>query len=281
MNCVPNNLGLTFLSEILPEHPKRYLAIGGLPRSGTTSCDRWLHSFPSCFIADEFHGLTAPDYSAALRFLQDYAHHEVEVWTDSAGRSWREATLNDLDWRRHRALLSTLFLYTRSLKFLGKKPKEIDTIGFKLPMLETVFSGLLPCLLQNETFFVYCVREPIDILKSNWTMPWTKETDQERFVDWFISEIARSMAGIKKIQAAGCPVLFWSTPAHDTGAEAFIQKLGIFAHSANRETPRNHFDEWPPERRRKTPPLSNALINYFSLHPTIEKYRLLGSAEMA
>lgn len=266
-----------FLARLRPEAPLHLLVVGGLPRSGTSSCDRFLHAHTGCFMTDEHHGLLNDRFLSAHEFLIDYQNSEIDVWRSDSGRSWRDFTLPELDWARRRELLSLLFLYTRPSKFIGKTPEELGVIGIKLPHIENTLLRMKALVAPCPVTFIYCVREPIRVLTSNWEMPWVSTIDSQQFANGMLPQYADSLAAFRAITEAKVRTVVWRTPdSADNGnlRQDFIDELdlggamGCYQASATQVV-----DEWPPERRRQAPPIGDEVIRAFSSADAVREFR--------
>jgi len=269
---------LEFVAQLPAGTPGHLVIVGGLPRSGTSSCDRFLHAHAGCFMTDEHHGLMNEQLLSAQDFLSDYQRNEIALWRDGAGRSWRGYALPELDWSRRRWLLSLLFLYTRRDKFLGKSPRQVTVVGAKLPHAERVVPRLAHLLAPCPVSFVYCVREPTRVLSSNWQMPWVSGTDSEQFVAGMIQQYGTSLSAFRAVREAKVSTVVWKTP--DTPADAgaiarpFLDQLGLAEELGcyqNAAIP--VVDEWPPERRRPAVPIPVSVMRAFSESPVVQAFR--------
>lgn len=270
--------GLAFLAAVPAQQPSDILLVGGLPRSGTSSCDRFLHAYTRCFMLDEHHGLIQDAFLSAQEFLVQYRSDELGVWTDAAGRSWREYNGMQLDWLRQRSLLALLFLCTRPGKFAGKSADQLGVVGFKLPHLERTVARVARLLAPLPVHFVYCVREPLQVLQSNWQMPWVAGADAAAFGVGIAQQYAVSLAAYRSARDAGIRTLVWHTPerpASDTReTDAFLERLALGPQLGPRaHDPVPVVDEWPAERRRVTPPLPPQVLRSFSESAEVREIR--------
>lgn len=270
--------GLAFLSAVPAAQPSDILLVGGLPRSGTSSCDRFLHAFSRCFMLDEHHGLIQDAFLSAQEFLQQYRSDELGVWTDAAGRSWRDYDGMQLDWLRQRSLLALLFLCTRPGKFAGKVPEQLGVVGFKLPHLERTVARVARLLAPLPVHFVYCVREPLQVLQSNWQMPWVGGNDSAAFGAGIAQQYGVSLAAYRSARNAGIRTVVWRTPDRPAAdlreADAFLQALDLGAQLGPRvQDPVPVIDEWPAERRRAAPALPLEVLRSFTASAEVRAFR--------
>lgn len=257
----------SFLKKLSKSEP---FIIGGLPRAGTSSCERILHSADNCFVADEFHGLSDSGYLNSLKFLNSYPDIETNVWVDECGLSWRELSRSDLHERAHILQLATLLAYTRPSKFAGKDPTAISHFGVKLPSIENAFPQLEPLLSKNPIPFIYCARNPTDILFSHWQMPWVTEDNPKRFAESVLADLRRSIDSFRAIARSGSPVFIWKTPI---SYEGVIQAAHFLNLARSIPTRLAVVDEWPRERRRTISPISDVILADFSVHEIVQEYR--------
>lgn len=255
------------------DRPVQYLAIGGLPRSGTSSCERWLHGYRGIFVADEFQGFNDAAYLAGLAFKGDYIHSEIELWTDENGRTWRGTTRDRLDRGRTIAEIVNLLLHTRPSKFAGKDPADCLVFGFKLPLLEEHFADVWPSFGKQPFPFLYCARDPAAILQSLWTMPWVAPTDEDSFVEATRLHIRQSLDGLDRVVATGAPTAIWRTPCSEYDANDAIAQLGLSRLAGARDEQPGAIDEWPKQRRRSRPALSDGAMRTFNVSPEVQRYR--------
>ncbi|MBL8339067.1 MAG: sulfotransferase [Rhodoferax sp.] len=276
--ALPPSPGLTFLAAVPPTEPTDVLLVGGLPRSGTSSCDRFLHAFTRCFMLDEHHGLIQESFLSAQEFLLQYRRDELAVWTDAAGRSWRDYDGAQLDWLRQRSLLALLFLCTRPGKFAGKEAAQLGVVGFKLPHLERTVARVARLLAPLSVHFVYCVREPLQVLQSNWQMPWVGGADTAAFGNGIAQQYGVSLAAYRAARDAGIRTVVWRTPERPTSdmreADAFLAELGLAAQLGPRAVDAVPvIDEWPAERRRTAVPLPEEVLIRFSQSAEVQAFR--------
>jgi hypothetical protein len=269
---------LEFVAQLAADAPRHLLIVGGLPRSGTSSCDRFLHAHAGCFMTDEHHGLMNEQLLSAQDFLSDYQRNEVGLWQDEAGRSWRGYALPELERSRRRWLLSLLFLYTRRDKFLAKSPGRIAVVGAKLPHVERFVPRLAALFAPCPVSFVYCVREPTRVLSSNWQMPWVSGADSEQFVAGMIQQYAASLSAFRTVREADIPTVVWKTPDtpgdFDANGQSFLDKLGLAEHLGGyRSAAIPVIDEWPPERRRRAAAIADPAMRAFSESPAVRAFR--------
>lgn len=270
--------GLAFLAAVPAAQPSDILLVGGLPRSGTSSCDRFLHAFTRCFMLDEHHGLINEAFLAAQEFLVQYRSDELGVWTDPAGRSWRDYDGQQLDWLRQRSLLALLFLCTRPGKFTGKDAAQLGVVGFKLPHLERTVARVARLLAPRPVHFVYCVREPLQVLQSNWQMPWVGGADTAAFGAGIAQQYGVSLAAYRAARDAGIRTLVWHTPERPSAdrreADAFLAALDLDRQLGPRaQDPVPVIDEWPAERRRVAPPMPADVLQRFSASDEVRAFR--------
>ena len=261
------------------QQPSDILLVGGLPRSGTSSCDRFLHAYTRCFMLDEHHGLIQDAFLSVQEFLAQYHSDELGMWTDASGRGWREYNGMQLDWLRQRSLLALLFLCTRPGKFVDKAADQLGVVGFKLPHLERTVARVARLLVPLPVHFVYCVREPLQVLQSNWQMPWVAGADPAAFVGGITQQYAVSLAAFRSARDAGIRTVVWHTPerpASDTrDIDAFLERLALGPQLGPRaHEPVPVVDEWPTERRRVTPPLPPDMLRSFSESAEVREFRV-------
>ncbi len=269
---------LAFLSTLAVDAPRHILIVGGLPRSGTSSCDRFLHAHSGCFMLDEHHGLLNDQLLSGHEYLVDYQNSEIDLWKSATGRGWRNYNSSELDRVRRRALLSLLFLYTRRDKFVDKSPREIAVVGIKLPHIEATVSRIAALAAPCPVTFVYCVREPTLVLSSNWEMPWVSTGDGQLFAQNMVQQYATSLAAFRALRQANIRTIIWRTPdtSGDEGSryQAFLRELGLVQEmGCYQKTALAVVDEWPRTRRRRVAPLDDGIIRAFSAADAVQEFR--------
>lgn len=264
----------SLVEEFLGLQRKRMIFIGGLPRSGTSSCESLLHAQEGCFVFDEFHPLLSGDFLMQLRRDRLYAKSQLDIWADSAGLDWRNFSRRDYLNANLFVFLVTLAAYTKKSKFKEKDPGKLSLLATKLPFIEETYLQIREELLYYgiETHFVYCVREPVASLSSNWQMPWISSIDPEEFAIEYLKDLNRSLSAMENIPSHESSV--WMTPQSrefpNEGDVGFDQKvrswIGDFS---NRPV---YSDEWPIERRhlRKLP---EHVIRDFSDSNVVRRFR--------
>lgn len=269
---------LEFLAQLPGDTPTHLIIVGGLPRSGTSSCDRFLHAHSGCFMTDEHHSLLNEQILSGYEYLVDYQNSEIALWKSDAGRSWRNYKLTELDWARRRWLLSLLFLHTRREKFAGKFPERVAVIGVKLPHIENTVPRIVPLVAPCPVTFVYCVREPTLVLSSNWEMPWVSSSDARMFADNMLQQYASSLAAFRTVRKTNIKTVIWRTPdtAGDDGAsrQTFLSELDLVTQlGSHQDTAIPVVDEWPRERRRRVAPIGDAVLKAFSESDAVQEFR--------
>ena len=148
------------------------ILIGGLPRSGTTLCERLFGSHPEIRIFDESPLSSMPSLLA-----------EQQAFYGPAIESWRNLTECELKWRQA-TLIAELWM-------LGSDPKKLTNdrflyVGQKTPGVEEdlpFYQRYFPCGL----ILIYCVRHPVRVLRSMLAMPWNTGVPAAQLIDYILT----------------------------------------------------------------------------------------------
>lgn len=257
-----------FLGSLDVRRLEKIVVVGGLPRSGTTSLDAALHACPSCFMCDEFHDLLLLEVRRFFNRLQNYHGNEGRHWLDAEGRTWRGMDAEDHTEATAYALSQTLLAFTNPAKFSGKHAIDIRVLGFKHPRIERggqMFRNAFPFA---ETKFVYAAREPVAVLKSLWTMRWTREDDPQALMDRIIRDYEQSLGHLQTLVDREMECIVFRTGIDRV--DDLLDRLDIQSAGEGKEW---RVDTWPHDKRRDVGSMPEALIDTFSQHPTITGFR--------
>lgn len=262
----------SFISRLSNTPPKNLLFIGGLPRSGTSSLERYLHGFENIFVTDECAAINDNGYIETFNMLSQYGKDEVALWNDENHRGWRGFSQDDLELARLASFISTFMYYTRRNKFQLKTPQKINCIGFKYPGIENKINIIRNSFETSitEVLFIYCARDPVMVLKSNWQMPWTKYTDPYDFAKYIANYYEISMSQFIDIKARK---MVWKTDLWRDKNSENIKLLNSFIELGSRQDGSSVIDEWPLYRRRSIKDIPNDVVKFFSDLPPIQEYR--------
>lgn len=262
------------VENFLELQERRMVFIGGLPRSGTSSCESFFHAQESCFVFDEYHPIKSEEFLNQLEQDRRYGISQLAIWTDSSGRDWRGFNSNDYLNARLSVLLLTLGEYTKKEKFKTKDLSKVYVLAAKLPLIEDAY-----CKIRNElsnygveTHFIYCVRDPVDSFSSNWQMPWVTDEDPAVFATSYLSMLENSLQAMEKIPSSESSVWITSQTQemkHDPGFQ-LDGKIKSWLGSLNYKPV--YSDEWPKERRRLKK-LPESVIQEFSASDITKRFR--------
>jgi hypothetical protein len=264
------------VEKFLGLREKRMIFIGGLPRSGTTSCDSFFHAQEGCFVFDEYHPIKSEEFLNQLERDRSYGCQQRKIWTDSSGRDWRGFNTDDYLNACLSVLLLTLREYTKKEKFKYKDLSKVCVLATKLPHIEDAYCRIRDELSNYgvETHFIYCVRDPVASLSSNWQMPWVTTDDPAVFARSYLSYLENSLRAMENIPSSECSV--WITPQNqemrnDPRARVQVDnKIKSWVGSLNSKPV--YSDEWPKERRvlRQLP---ENIIHEFSASGIAKRFR--------
>lgn len=167
--------------------------VGGLPRSGTTFCQRLLNSSKQFLIFDEFPPSVAPSLQSLLDGQASFYAHDFEKW-----RNVDRATLLS----RQRYLLLTLWAMGSDPSVSRKKARSIfgashvKFFGQKTPSSELDLQAYAPYFGEVGIVLVYCVRHPVAVLRSLAAMPWRGIGDEDAMIAHTVSRYEKSLAAI-------------------------------------------------------------------------------------
>lgn len=255
--------------------------VGGLARSGTSFADALVAAHPGVLAFDEFMPLKTAAFPAMLLTLKETLANDRAVWRDRFGRTWRGFGPEGDHLRVVWAFLSCLGSTTPLARLAGKDPGAATHIFCKTPSSEFHVAALADALRPLAVRYVHCVRDPIVCARSNWEMPWVRETDPGRWSDDFAAALNASRLAVARVRAAGVPThvlrsdRLWDPETASAEVKALESFIGLpftagqhaFAHSGR-------VDPWPRERRRVPPArFDDACATALSARPEIAAWR--------
>lgn len=266
------------LEHFLLHPPQKMLLIGGMPRSGTSSCDRYFQDFADCFMADEFHPVTQRAFTDLQYQLAAYGSSQLDIWQDSQGRDWRGFTRDAYKVAQIGSLFSTLILHSSPDKRAEKDLATICVFGLKLPNIEQSVATIADYLSKTgiDIHFIYCARDPRQIFSSLWEMPWITEMDEMAYVQEFSLSLSASLNAYRSLRDEMKSVwLTGATPEETTIYRSSFAKRFLWQDSLGARAPRDRYiDEWPRPRRRAVEKISDAAIHRLEELSVISEYRM-------
>ena len=253
---------------------RRIILIGGLPRSGTSSCEAFFHAQEGCFVFDEFHPLKEQGFLSQIGALQNYGEIQLDFWTDSSGYDWRNFSRKDYIDASLATFLYSVAAFTKKEKFKNKDPQKLRVLAIKLPSLEDVYPALRDALNSCgvETHFIYCARDPIKSLRSNFQMPWVGNEGPENFVSQYSKQIQRSVSAMEHIPRSEFTV--WTTPNSKGDRSDYASLVGepLLSWLGKIDSSPTYSDEWPKERRRNRE-IPDEIVDVFANSEIVQRYR--------
>lgn len=240
-----------FIAEFSMERADEFVLIGGLPRSGTSSAGAALHRSGAYFICDEFDLLLRDDYRQVALATRRMCSSEQSIWSDNAGMTWRGMNGAQYAAAARDTFANTLLNFTNPAKFVGRSAGMVRKLGVKVPRSEGAVGFVREIMAPIPVRFVYCAREPRDVLRSNWQMPWTTGEDDSVFAASIAKSYEESMEHLASL----------------SGYEVF--RTGVDKRSGNDV----RFDHWPAPLRRQVAPIRAEVEQAFSQSPPVVRFR--------
>ena len=165
------------------------VVVGGLPRSGTSFWQSLLNAHSEVLIFDEFHAMLDEGFP---RFLEGHRR-----FFDRQFERWRRVSPAEMD-ARFRELLVQFWALGTNPALLEKAHRRVRVFGLKTPGVERSLTWLSSLFGDRRIVFLYCVRSPLQVLRSLHRMPWGEDATNETLIQDLVRRHGESMGQVEE-----------------------------------------------------------------------------------